>query len=97
MRQNISEVPKRPLPHVPPAPQEPHVPYVQAPTVVVYERERWEYKVVTQDRSDDPVAAEEALNAFGKDGWELIGVVPVPGGVQLYLKRARGSRDRSTR
>lgn len=31
---------------------------------------RWEYKVTT--RGDEP-----SLNAFGKNGWELVAVVPM--------------------
>ena len=92
MRQDVSEFPKHPLPHVPPAPQEPQRPQVRAATVFVYEREHWEYKVVTQNTTDDPGVVEDTLNALGKDGWELVGTAPVSSAVQFYLKRTRGSR-----
>jgi Domain of unknown function (DUF4177) len=92
MRQSVSEFPKHPLPHVPPAPQEPQRPHVQPPTVFVYEREHWEYKVVMQNTGDDPGVVEAALNALGKDGWELVGTAPASNAVQFYLKRTRRSR-----
>jgi hypothetical protein len=85
---NVSEVPKHPLPNVP-QPQEPQRPHVQPPTVFVYERQAWEYKVLLKDASDDSARTQEELNEFGRDGWELVAIVPVPNGVQLYLKRLR--------
>ena len=90
MRQNVSVVPTQPLPHVPPTPQEPQRLRVQPPTVFVYERERWEYKVISQTTADNPHVVEEALNALGKDGWELVATVPLSNVVQFYLKRPRG-------
>lgn len=44
--------------------------------------EQWEYKIftpemkgwITKKVSDD---TSEELNAFGKEGWELVGVTPV--------------------
>lgn len=93
MGQNVSEVPRHPLPHVPPAPQEPQPPHVQPPTVFVYERQGWEYKVITKHTVDDPRVVEDELNALGKDGWELVGTVPLSNAVQFCLKRTRtGSR-----
>jgi hypothetical protein len=86
---NVNEVPRHPLPHVPP-PQEPQQPHVQPPTVFVYERLTWEYKVITKNTADDVWLAEGELNALGKDGWELVGVIPKSSAVQFYLKRAAG-------
>jgi hypothetical protein len=85
---NVSEFPRYPLPHVPSAP-EPQQPHVQPPTVFVYEKQGWEYKVVSKDPAVDARALEEELNALGKDGWEVIGVVPLSAALQFYLKRAR--------
>jgi hypothetical protein len=87
MNTNTAEFPRHPTPHVPP-PQEPQHPYVQPPTVFVYERQGWEYKVVGS-AATDAVLSENELNALGKDGWELVGVVPSSSGVRFYLKRAR--------
>jgi hypothetical protein len=87
MKPNIAEFPKHPLPHVPP-PQQPQPARVQPPTVFVYEKQEWEYKVVSKDAADARLT-EDDLNALGKDGWELVGVVPLPNGVQFYLKRVR--------
>jgi hypothetical protein len=33
--------------------------------------------------------SEAELNALGKDGWELTGIVSLPNSVQFYLKRIR--------
>jgi Domain of unknown function (DUF4177) len=52
--------------------------------VYVYEKQRWEYKVIVQG-----AVTEEELNALGADGWELVGVVALPERTQFYFKRAR--------
>ena len=85
MKVNVSEFPKHPGPHVP-APQPRLQP--QQPTVFVYEKPGWEYHVVSRKMADDPLGEDE-LNALGKDGWELVGVAPMPETVQFYLKRTR--------
>ena len=86
MKTEISEFPKHPLPHTPPEPQRPQM---QPPTVFVYEKQGWEYKVVSKKTSVEALPTEDELNALGKDGWELVGVVPVSNAVQFYLKRVR--------
>ena len=53
-----------------------------------YERQGWEYRVVSK-KVDQPLTQEE-LNALGKDGWELVGIVPLLNTVQFYLKRIHG-------
>jgi hypothetical protein len=50
---------------------------------------RWEYATV-------PLLVhntKQILDTWGEDGWELVAVIPAPGGQQLvaYLKRPRGS------
>src|SRR5688500_10568561 len=87
MKTNVSDFPTPPLPHVP-QPTEPQRPHAQPPTVFVYERQGWEYKVVSREPDQAPLGQDE-LNALGKDGWELVGVVPVSNAVQYYLKRLR--------
>lgn len=81
MRPNLSEFPKYPVPNVP---QQPHV---QPPTVFVYEKQRWEYRVVTHDVAEMQRTGEDELNALGKDGWELVGVLALPNGARFYFKR----------
>lgn len=87
MKTNISEFPTHPLPHVP-VPQEPQRTRVQ-PTVFVYEKQQWEYKVLNKEASGETALTEDELNGFGKDGWELVGVVPLAGTVQFFFKRLR--------
>jgi hypothetical protein len=52
--------------------------------VYVYEKQRWEYRVIIQSE-----VSEEELNALGAEGWELVGVVALPETTQFYFKRAR--------
>lgn len=84
---HLNEFPRHPLPHIP-QPQEPQQLRVQ-PTVYVYEKQRWEYRVVSKAVADDSTLLENELNAFGSEGWELIGVVPLPKQVQLFFRRLR--------
>ncbi len=56
--------------------------------VYVYEKQSWEYRVVTKDATG-PLLSEEDLNAMGKSGWELVGVAALPGKVSFFFKRAR--------
>jgi hypothetical protein len=68
----------------PPQPAKSQLPRVQPPIVYVYEKQRWEYKVIVQN-----AVSEEELNALGAEGWELVGVVALPETTQFYFKRAR--------
>ena len=85
MKSSVSEFPKHPLPQMP-QPTEPQRPQAQQPTVFVYERQGWEYRVVSRE-VDQPLTQDE-LNALGKDGWELVGIVLLLNTVQFYLKRS---------
>jgi hypothetical protein len=85
MKPQTAEFPPRPLPHFP-QPQQPDRPHVQPPTVFVYERRGWEYRVVTRN-ADEHALTEDELNVLGKEGWELVGVVPTAGVAQFYFKR----------
>jgi hypothetical protein len=87
MKSNVSEFPKHPLPQIP-QPTDPQRPPAQQPTVFVYERQGWEYRVISKE-VERPLTQDE-LNALGKDGWELVGLVPLLNTVQFYLKRIRG-------
>jgi len=84
MQVNINEFPKHPLPHVPPEPQQPQRP-VNPQTVYVYEKQRWEYRMIA--RNPDDAFSDDELNALGKEGWELTGVVSLPAKTQFYFKR----------
>ena len=62
-------------------------PTPMTPMVYVHERTEWEYRLVTRDLTNMP--NEDELNAFGKEGWELAGVL-VQGGVShFYFKRIK--------
>jgi hypothetical protein len=82
MQIRLTDPPQRPFPQ-PPQPQ-PQRPHVQPPMVYVYEKQRWEYKVIVQRG-----ISEEELNALGAEGWELVGVIGLPDTSQFYLKRVR--------
>jgi hypothetical protein len=88
MQTHIAEFPQHPLPQIP-QPQSPQQPRVQPPTVYVYERQKWEYRVVMKNVADEPTLSEGDLNALGKDGWELVGIVPLPTKVQFFFKRVK--------
>jgi hypothetical protein len=62
---------------------------ISPPTVYVYERQQWEYRVVTKHVGEEPTCSENDLNALGKDGWELVGVVPVQASVEFVFKRVK--------
>jgi len=84
----VAEFPKHPLPHTP-QPQAPQQQHVQPQTVYVYERQLWEYRIVTKSVGEEPSLSEADLNALGKDGWELVGVVPIQATVRFVFKRAK--------
>ena len=85
MTRNISEFPKHPLPQIP-APQRAHP---HAPTVFVYEKQEWEYRIITKNIDVDALQTEQDLNPLGKDGWELVGITTIASIMQFYLKRIR--------
>ena len=58
----LTDPPQHPFPQQP-QPQKPQLARVQPPMVYVFEKQRWEYKVILQR-----VASEEELNALGA-GW----------------------------
>jgi hypothetical protein len=59
------------------------------PMVYVKENAVWEYKRVMHDLQDDQLPEEQELNEFGKDGWELVSIVNLPGRIYLYFKRMK--------
>ena len=85
MQVHQNEFPTHPLPHIP----QPQQPQAHLPTVYVYERQRWEYRVVSKDVADEAPFSEDELNALGRNGWELVGVAPLANRVQFYFKRVR--------
>jgi hypothetical protein len=88
MKTHIAEFPRHPVPQIP-QPQSPQHTTVQPPTVYVYERQQWEYRVVTKNVVDQPTPSEADLNALGRDGWELVGVVQLPATIQFFFKRVK--------
>jgi hypothetical protein len=87
METRRSEYPKHPFPHIP-QPEQPQQLRVHAPAIFVYEKQAWEYRVISKDVNDGALAEHE-LNAFGAAGWELVGVVTLTTTVQFYFKRVR--------
>jgi hypothetical protein len=79
----LTDPPQHPFPQRP-QPENPQLPPVQPQMVYVYEKQRWQYKVIVQS-----AVSEEELNALGAEGWELVGVVALPETRQFYFKRAR--------
>jgi hypothetical protein len=63
--------------------------------VYVYERPRWEYKAVETAAAAEEALSESDLNALGRDGWELVGVVTFAGTVHFYFKRQGRTAGRS--
>jgi hypothetical protein len=85
MQTQTSEFPRHPVPNIP-QPEQPRGHHAQQQMIYVYERQGWEYKIITEAGSDARLTADH-LNALGASGWELVGVVPRPEGVQFYFKR----------
>ena len=63
MQVHQNELPRHPLPHIP----QPQQPQVQLPTVYVYEKQRWEYRVVSKDVADEAPLSEDELNALNHE------------------------------
>ena len=82
----IHEFPKHPIPDIP-QPQTPQRPHA-APTIYVYEKQKWEYKTISR-KAGRRMMSDAELSALGESGWELVGVVPLAREVQFYFKRAR--------
>lgn len=88
MKPQIAEFPNHPFPPIP-QPQTPQQPHVQPPTVFVYERQQWEYRVLLTKAADEPSLSEEELNALGREGWELVSVLPAQATVRFVFKRVK--------
>lgn len=82
MHTSRSEYPKQP--HI----SQTELPRVHPPTVLVFEKQAWEYRVISKNVADGPLS-ENDLNALGAVGWELVGVVTVTTNVQFFFKRVR--------
>ena len=87
MRIQLDEFPRRFPPHEP-QPQQAR-PSAAPPTVFVYERQTWEYKVVRKELANEPPLSEDELNALGSSGWELAGVVTFAAETTFVFKRVR--------
>jgi hypothetical protein len=66
------------------------------------EQTLWEYRVVSVGSwlGTKPEAVEEALNALGQEGWEVVSVASEPaGGSKLFVvaKRPQAQADRRRR
>ena len=69
--------------HQPPEP--PPAPPPMMPVVYVRESIRWEYRQLSVDVDNLP--ADELLQEYGDEGWELAGILPILSRVTLYFKR----------
>lgn len=62
--------------------------HVRPPMVYVREEPRWEYKLLVRDVAKAEEPSEDELNALGREGWELVGVLHAAPLVHFYFKRA---------
>jgi hypothetical protein len=81
-------LPPRPFPEVPvvPPPPPPLPPHHLAIPQVPIPQTNWEYKHVTRG-SRAPTLDDQELNALGREGWEMVGVVTVGRTTHFYFKR----------
>ena len=59
------------------------------PMVYVKDKAVWEYKLLTRNLSKEEAPTETELNALGKEGWELAGIVTDHPIVRFYFKRMK--------
>ena len=57
------------------------------PMLYVLDKTEWEYKVIACDVAN--ALGEEELNALGKEGWELAGVMTHDEAAHFYFKRIK--------
>ena len=69
-------------------PREPaNVEPVRPPMIYIEKQARWEYKQVIRNLENEKPLDETELNALGKDGWEMTGIVQQPPNAYFYFKR----------
>jgi hypothetical protein len=59
------------------------------PMVYVTDKTVWQYKLLTRNLAKEEAPSEAELNALGKDGWELAGIVTDHPIVRFYFKRLK--------
>lgn len=62
---------------------------VQAPIVYVKDSPTWEYKRLTRNLAKEQAPTEDEMNALGRDGWDLAGILTDPPFAFFYLKRLK--------
>jgi hypothetical protein len=62
---------------------------IQPPVVYVDESVAWEYKLVVRNLRTEQAPTEDELNALGKDGWEMSGVIADLPFTYFYFKRQK--------
>jgi hypothetical protein len=62
---------------------------IEAPTVYVTEPLIWEYKCAISRLAEEGPLSEDALNALGKEGWELVEIVVDSRTAYCYFKRPK--------
>jgi hypothetical protein len=60
---------------------------VRPPMIYIEKQARWEYKQVIRNLENEKPLDETELNALGKDGWEMTGIVQQPPNTYFYFKR----------
>lgn len=72
-------------------PQEPDEPKnypLYPPVVYVNKQDQWEYRQLVRDlQAGEKPPGDEELNAFGKEGWELSGIMAHYEKMYFYFKR----------
>jgi hypothetical protein len=68
-------------------PEQPQEDKVQPPLVYVDQDVGWEYHHEARNLEEKGVLEEEALNALGSDGWELVTVLNLGNWLHYYFKR----------
>ena len=55
------------------------------------QRKKWEYRFIVSEEHEELEKWIERLNAFGADGWELVGIIPETARnfIAAYFKRER--------
>ncbi len=62
---------------------------VQSPMIYVKEGPAWEYRQLVRDTTKDKLPTDDELNALGRQGWELAGVLSQRKQIYFYFKRMK--------
>ncbi len=71
-------------------PVQPPAEPAHSPMIYVKEDPAWEYKQLVRNLAKEKAPTEEELNALGRQGWELVGVMNQAKAAYFYFKRLKG-------